>query len=86
MSWPATGPVLVALTLFLLFWNRDTGLKKIPIVRFNTYWPDFLNRILFYPKAALLIYAGYEKVLRENLLLFNDNLNKNSTKKAHFVY
>ncbi|KAJ5099680.1 hypothetical protein N7532_006681 [Penicillium argentinense] len=58
-----TGPFLGAALLFFLFFRKwNSGLDHIPLVKYNSYLPDILNRIIYYPKAWLMIQRGYELV------------------------
>ncbi|KAJ5108616.1 hypothetical protein N7456_005291 [Penicillium angulare] len=56
--WPLVGVVLMFL---MLHGKTNPRLKHIPIVRYSNYLPTFVNRILYYPRAASMIYWGYEK-------------------------
>jgi cytochrome P450 monooxygenase len=58
--WPLVG-VSVAV-LFILRRAQPSTLKHIPTVKYNPYLPDFINRIMYYTKAASMIKKGYEKV------------------------
>jgi cytochrome P450 monooxygenase len=58
--WPLLG-VIVAV-LYILRRARPSTLKHVPTVKYNPYLPDFINRIMYYPKAASMIKQGYEKV------------------------
>jgi cytochrome P450 monooxygenase len=56
--------VTVALLLVIYLLQRalsNSSLKHIPILKFNRYLPDFINRLIYYPKAASLIYRGYKQ-------------------------
>lgn len=63
MTGPVIWPVLAAvLVYFLLRRKARPALKHIPYVKYNAWLPDIFNRFLYYPKAASMIYWGYEKV------------------------
>jgi cytochrome P450 monooxygenase len=54
---------LLGILLIYLFCRRpNTKLNHIPIVKFNAYLPDLINRLIYYPKAWLMIQQGYEQV------------------------
>lgn len=60
----AIWPLIVALLLvvyLLQLAQSNSSLKHIPILKFNRYLPDFVNRLVYYPKAASLIYRGYNQ-------------------------
>lgn len=57
--WPLLGVMLV---FFLLRRKNDTALKNIPYVKYSVWLPDIFNRLFYYPKAASMIYRGYEQV------------------------
>lgn len=57
--WPVLAAVLV---YFLLRRKAHPALKHIPYVKYKSWLPDIFNRFLYYPKAASMIYWGYEKV------------------------
>ncbi|OQD88229.1 hypothetical protein PENANT_c004G01923 [Penicillium antarcticum] len=57
--WPLLG-VFVAV-LYVLQRAQPSALKHIPTVKYNPYLPDFINRIMYYPKAASMIKKGYHK-------------------------
>ncbi|KAJ5165495.1 Small-subunit processome Utp12 [Penicillium coprophilum] len=56
--WPLVGVLIV---VFYLLQRPTSSLKHIPIIRYNAYLPDFINRLIYYPKAASMISAGYKK-------------------------
>jgi hypothetical protein len=58
--WPLVGVLVVV--LYLLRRPSVSSLKHIPTVKYNAYLPDFINRFIYYPKAASMISEGYEKV------------------------
>lgn len=69
ISWLGTHTIgifqlsLLGLLLIYLFCRRpNTKLNHIPIVKFNAYLPDLINRLIYYPKACLMIQQGYEQV------------------------
>lgn len=63
MTGPIVWPVLAAaLVYFLLQRKSHPALKHIPYVKYNAWLPGIFNRFLYYPKAASMIYWGYEKV------------------------
>ncbi|KAJ5104629.1 hypothetical protein NUU61_001976 [Penicillium alfredii] len=45
----------------LLQRSGDTNIKRIPTLKYYAWTPAIFNRLLYYPKAACLIYRGYEK-------------------------
>lgn len=56
-------PFLVIFLLYILTWKRtNAGLKNIPILKYNRYLPDIVNRFIYYPKAWPMIQRGYEQV------------------------
>ncbi|KAJ5795187.1 hypothetical protein N7457_001786 [Penicillium paradoxum] len=56
--WPLVGVLVV---VYLLWRAPASSLRQVPTVRYKWYLPDFLNRILYYPKAASMISRGYHK-------------------------
>lgn len=58
--WPLIG--VLAVVLYLLRRPPPSSLRHIPTVKYNAYLPDFINRLMYYPKAASMISEGYEKV------------------------
>ena len=56
--WPIIGLLIVA---YLVRASAPT-LQDIPTVKYHPYLPNFINRILYYPKAASMISQGYYKV------------------------
>lgn len=58
--WPLVGVLVVV--LYLLQRPPASSLRHIPTVKYNAYLPNFLNRLIYYPKAASMISEGYEKV------------------------
>ncbi|KAL2699321.1 hypothetical protein AAEP93_009296 [Penicillium crustosum] len=57
--WPLVGVLVVV--LYLLRRPPASSLRHVPTVRYNAYLPDFINRFIYYPKAASMISEGYEK-------------------------
>ncbi|KAI2695883.1 hypothetical protein CBS147332_9268 [Penicillium roqueforti] len=57
--WPLIG--VLAVVLYLLRRPPPSSLRHIPTVKYNAYLPDFINRLMYYPKAASMISEGYEK-------------------------
>ncbi|KAJ6131958.1 hypothetical protein N7471_007173 [Penicillium samsonianum] len=57
--WPLVGVLVVV--LYLLQRPPASSLRHIPTVKYNAYLPNFLNRLIYYPKAASMISEGYEK-------------------------
>lgn len=57
--WPLLG---VLFAYYLLRMKTHPALKRIPYAKYNAYLPDIFNRLIYYPKAASMIYQGYEKV------------------------
>ncbi|KAJ5832013.1 hypothetical protein N7474_000324 [Penicillium riverlandense] len=60
----AIWPLTLALLLVVYLLQRaqsNASLKHIPILKFNRYLPDLVNRLIYYPKAASLIYRGYKQ-------------------------
>ena len=57
--------ILFASVVLFFFLRRKTDhhLNHIPIVRYNSWFPDTLNRLIFYSKASLMISRGYAKVI-----------------------
>lgn len=63
MAGPVVWAVLAAVLVYLLLRKKaHPALKHIPYVKYNAWLPDIFNRLLYYPKAASMIYWGYEKV------------------------
>lgn len=58
--WPLVGVLVVV--LYLLRRPPASSLRHIPTVKYKTYLPDFINRLIYYSKAASMISEGYEKV------------------------
>jgi len=64
MNMAAMWSLTVALLVVVYLLQRmpsNSSLKHIPILKFNHYFPDFVNRLIYYPKAASLIYRGYKQ-------------------------
>ncbi|KUM57011.1 hypothetical protein ACN42_g10192 [Penicillium freii] len=57
--WPLVGVLVVV--LYLLRRPSASSLRHVPTVKYNVYLPDFINRLIYYPKAASMISEGYEK-------------------------
>ncbi|KGO43415.1 Cytochrome P450 [Penicillium expansum] len=57
--WPLVGVLVVV--LYLLQRPPASSLRHIPTVKHKAYLPDFINRLIYYPKAASMISEGYEK-------------------------
>ncbi|KAG0155687.1 hypothetical protein PDIDSM_2860 [Penicillium digitatum] len=57
--WPLVGVLVVV--LYLLRRPPASSLRHIPTVKYKTYLPDFINRLIYYSKAASMISEGYEK-------------------------
>lgn len=57
--WPLVGVLVVV--LYLLRRPPASSLRHVPTVKYNAYLPDFINRFIYYPKAASMISEGYEK-------------------------
>ncbi|KAJ5803910.1 uncharacterized protein N7518_000213 [Penicillium psychrosexuale] len=57
--WPLIGVLVVV--LYLLRRPPPSSLRHIPTVKYNACLPDFINRLMYYPKAASMISEGYEK-------------------------
>lgn len=57
-------PVGVLIVVYLLWRAPVSTLRHVPTVRYKWYLPDFVNRMLYYPKAASMISQGYHKVRR----------------------
>ncbi|OQE02171.1 hypothetical protein PENVUL_c040G09716 [Penicillium vulpinum] len=57
--WPLVGVLVVV--LYLLRRPPASSLRHIPTIRYNEYLPDFINRLIYYPKAASMISEGYKK-------------------------
>lgn len=63
MAGAVVWPLLAAVLAYILLRKKGhPALKQIPYVKSNAYLPDIFNRFLYYPKAASMIYWGYEKV------------------------
>ncbi|KAK4868764.1 hypothetical protein LT330_006966 [Penicillium expansum] len=57
--WPLVGVLVVV--FYLLQRPPASSLRHIPTVKYKAYLPDFINRLIYYPKAASMISEGYEK-------------------------
>ncbi|CAG8046793.1 unnamed protein product [Penicillium nalgiovense] len=57
--WPLVGVLVVV--LYLLQRPPASSLGHIPTVKYNAYLPNFINRLIYYPKAASMISEGYQK-------------------------
>jgi hypothetical protein len=60
LFWPLIGVLVVV--LYLLQRPPASSLRHIPTVKYNAYLPNFINRLIYYPKAASMISEGYQKV------------------------
>ncbi|KAJ5251401.1 hypothetical protein N7489_001811 [Penicillium chrysogenum] len=59
LFWPLIGVLFVV--LYLLQRPPASSLRHIPTVKYNAYLPNFINRLIYYPKAASMISEGYQK-------------------------
>jgi cytochrome P450 monooxygenase len=55
-------PIIGLLAVVYLMQASAPALKGVPTVKFHRFLPNFINRILYYPKAASLIAKGYNQV------------------------
>ena len=60
LFWPLLG--VLAVVLYLLQRPPASSLRHIPTVKYSAYLPNFINRLIYYPKAASMISEGYQKV------------------------
>ncbi|CAI7651850.1 unnamed protein product [Penicillium glandicola] len=57
--WPLVGVLVVV--LYLLQRPPASSFRHIPTIRYNAYLPDFVNRVIYYPKAASMITEAYKR-------------------------
>lgn len=66
--WFLVTALLLSIWLLRRHSSSCSTLKHIPTVSYSPYLPAFINRLIYYPDAASLIYRGYKQVCTTSTL------------------